>query len=108
GIICQIYDDRLARVYREINKPVIELFESRLQSEFPRILPDDVATGELAARHFIERGFRHFAFFGASGMLWSRERELGFPKEIERSLSTRAKNGNDSDRNFTISSYGTF
>ncbi len=47
-------------------------------------LPDDVATGELAARHFLERGFRHFAYFGASWMLWSREREAGFRGEIEQ------------------------
>jgi LacI family transcriptional regulator len=108
GIICQIYDDRLAKVYREINKPVVEIFESRAQSEFPRILPDDVATGELAARHFMERGFRHFAFFGASWMLWSREREQGFLGEIERTFRARAKSNGHSAHNFTFSSYGSF
>src|SRR5687768_4661306 len=56
GIIGQIYDDRLAKVYRDTGKPVVELFESRQTSEFPRVLPDDVATGEMAARHFLERG----------------------------------------------------
>jgi LacI family transcriptional regulator len=86
GIICQIYDDRLAKVYRNTGKPVIELFESRAKSEFTRILPDDVATGEVAARHFLERGFRHFAYFGAPWMLWSREREAGFRREIERTF----------------------
>ncbi len=29
GVICQVYDDRLARVYRDLNKPVVELFKSR-------------------------------------------------------------------------------
>src|SRR5262249_5444345 len=62
GIICQIYGDGLAKVYRDTGKPVVELFESRNQSEFPRILPDDVATGAMAARHFLDRGFRHFGF----------------------------------------------
>jgi LacI family transcriptional regulator len=89
GVICQIYDDRLANVYRQTRKPVVELFESRPVSEFPRILPDDVATGELAARHFLERGFRHFAFFGAPWMLWSGERETGFKREIERTFRER-------------------
>src|SRR5271170_4107145 len=42
GIICQIYDDRLANVYRQTGKPVVELFERRADVEFPRILPDDV------------------------------------------------------------------
>jgi LacI family transcriptional regulator len=89
GVICQIYDDRLANVYRQTRRPVVELFESRPESEFPRILPDDVATGELAARHFLERGFRHFAFFGAPWMLWSGEREQGFKREIDRTFRQR-------------------
>jgi len=108
GIICQIYDDRLAKVYRDTGKPVVELFESRSKSEFPRILPDDVATGELAARHFLERGFRHFAYFGAPWMLWSREREVGFHGEIEKTFRNRTEAGrSDDSRPFTFTSYGS-
>jgi LacI family transcriptional regulator len=109
GIICQIYDDRLASVYRNTGKPVIELFESRAESEFPRVLPDDVATGEVAARHFLERGFRHFAYFGAPWMLWSREREAGFRGEIERTFRARAETtGNIAIQSaFTFASYGS-
>jgi len=108
GIICQIYSDRLAKVYRDTGKPVVELFESRAKSEFPRILPDDVATGELAARHFLERGFRHFAYFGAPWMLWSREREAGFRAEIERAFRERAESGRANDSGpFTFKSYGS-
>lgn len=109
GIICQIYNDRLAKVYRETRRPVVELFESRTHSEFPRILPDDVATGELAARHFLERGFRHFGFFGAPWMLWSRERETGFRAEIERTFHARgrAAGGSNTQVNFTFTSYGS-
>jgi LacI family transcriptional regulator len=107
GIICQIYDDRLAHAYRQTGKPVVELFESRAHSEFPRILPDDVATGALAAKHFLERGFRHFGFFGAPWMIWSGEREQGFRGEIERTFRERAQaaNGNGS-KSFTFASYG--
>jgi LacI family transcriptional regulator len=107
GIICQIYDDRLARVYREAHKPVVELFESRSKSEFPRILPDDVATGALAASHFLERGFRHFAYFGAPWMLWSREREVGFHGEIEKAFQARQQSGRGDSRPFTFTSYGS-
>jgi LacI family transcriptional regulator, galactose operon repressor len=109
GIICQVYDDRLAKVYRATGKPVVELFESRVKSEFPRILPDDVAAGELAARHFLERGFRHYAYFGEPRMLWSREREAGFRGEIERAFRARARAAGAADNSggFTIASYGT-
>lgn len=109
GIICQIYDDRLARVYRETGKPVVELFESRGKSEFPRILPDDIATGEMAAKHFLERGFRHFAFFGAPWMRWSGEREVGFHREIRRAYQERdgAQENDHSRLNFTMTSYSS-
>jgi LacI family transcriptional regulator len=108
GIIAQIYDDRLAEVYRQANKPVVELFESRSHSEFSRILPDDVATGEMAAKHFLERGFKNFGFFGVNWMLWSREREIGFRLEIERTFRARAEAAGDSSlaKTFTFSSYG--
>lgn len=109
GIICQIYDDRLAKVYRQTGKPVVELFESRSASEFPRILPDDVATGEMAAEHFLERGFRHFGFFGAPWMRWSGEREAGFRRKIEQTFQARAQAAGDAELagSFTFASYGT-
>lgn len=91
GIIGQIYSSGLAPVYRATGKPVVELFESRRRSEFPRVLPDDIAAGEMAARHFLERGFVHFGYFGVSWMVWSREREAGFQRVLEKAFAERAK-----------------
>ena len=107
GIIGQIYDNRLARVYRATGKPVVELFESRAHSEFHRVLPDDVALGEMAAQHFLERGFRNFAFFGVPWMLWSREREQGYRDEIHRVLGAQPATPNDRRPRgqFTINSF---
>jgi LacI family transcriptional regulator len=108
GIIGQIYDDRLAKVYRDTGKPVVELFESRQDSEFPRVLPDDVATGAMAAKHFLERGFRHFAFFGVPWMLWSRERETGFRAEIERTFESRGSGSTRTEtKGHSFASYGS-
>ena len=108
GIICQIYSAKLANVYRQARKPVVELFESRIESEFPRILPDDLATGELAARHFLERGFKHFAFFGVPWMLWSRERGNAFRDTIQRAFRERAASeGNGAAAaEFSFASFG--
>lgn len=39
---------------------------------------DDYACGAMAARHFLERGFRHFAFLGIANSSFSDERQSGF------------------------------
>src|SRR3954466_3339920 len=41
GIIAQSHKDRLAKVYHAFARPIVELFESRAGSSFPKILPDD-------------------------------------------------------------------
>lgn len=58
---------------------------NRLKSNrVPRVVSDDFAVGELAARYFIERGFRSFAFVGMSENLgFSRLRGEGFANTVE-------------------------
>ncbi len=48
----------------------------------PRVVSDDFAVGKLAARHFLELGFRQFAFFGHTDTTVARERQLGFEKTL--------------------------
>ena len=104
GIICQIQEDRMATFYRNTRKPVVELFERDSRAHFPRILPDDDATGRLAAEHFLQRGFRHFGFFGDGAMPWVRAREAGFRREIERAFAARGGPGGGGGA-FTVSSF---
>jgi LacI family transcriptional regulator len=104
GIICQIQEDRMTKFYRGTGKPVVELFERDSRAHFPRILPDDQATGRLGADHFVRRGFRHFGFFGDGSMAWVRERETGFRREIERVFADRAESGAGNPE-FTFSSF---
>ena len=47
--------------------PIVEL-RAAVDLELPTVYCDDDAIGDLAVRHFMERGFRHFAFCGRSGM----------------------------------------
>ncbi len=42
------------------------------------IVSDHRAIGRMAARHLLERGFRHFAFCGYRDFFWSRQRAEGF------------------------------
>ena len=48
------------------------------------VVPDDREAGRMAARAFIESGFRHFGFAGVSGVFHSRLRREGF-EEVVRS-----------------------
>ena len=49
----------------------------------PNITADYIGTGRMAARFFIDRGFRNYGFFGFNDVCWSDERCEGFRREIE-------------------------
>ena len=49
----------------------------------PNITADYIGTGRMAARYYLERGFKHFGFFGFNHVCWSDERCEGFRKEVE-------------------------
>ena len=50
--------------------------------DIPNITGDYRRMGAMAARRFIARGFKEFAFFGNNGMCWSDERRDGFYDEL--------------------------
>src|SRR5581483_10988026 len=55
--------------------------ESVSGEKAPSVEADDIAVGVLAARHFLEKGFRYFGFVGVhSG--WSDQRREGFEQTI--------------------------
>ena len=63
---------------------VAQDFKKRFKN-IPNITADYIGTGQMAARYYLERGFRNFAFFGFNDVCWSDERCEGFRKEVERS-----------------------
>ena len=52
-------------------------------SMVPNVTGDYLGTGRMAARFFIDRGFRNFGFFGFNDVCWSDERCEGFRREVE-------------------------
>jgi LacI family transcriptional regulator len=77
GIIARIKDRAMADALLATKVPIVEL---RLEVDvgLPTVYCDDTAIGEQAVRHFMERGFRHFAFCGRRGARWSDLREDAF------------------------------
>ncbi len=50
----------------------------------PAIITDSAAIGRVAAEHFLDRGFQHFAYCGLDDFIWSRRRARYFAERIER------------------------
>ena len=61
---------------------VAQDFKKRFRT-IPNITADYIGTGRMAARFYIDRGFRNFGFFGFNEVCWSDERCEGFRREVE-------------------------
>jgi LacI family transcriptional regulator len=90
GIIGRIQTPQLARRISATRLPVIRIDLSAEQisqhggdSVVSEIRADSCAAGRLAAEHFLERGFRNFAFCGFEGRLWSDRRQEGFCERLQ-------------------------
>lgn len=57
-------------------------FKQRMNG-VPNITGNYIGTGQMAARYFVDRGFRNFGFFGLKDVCWSDERYEGYRKEIK-------------------------
>ena len=65
---------------------IIPVAQDYLQT-FPGIINitgDYMEAGRMAARYFIEKGVKHFAFYGLNGIVWSDGRRNGFMEAAAR------------------------
>jgi len=58
--------------------PCVALNCLNIPRNVPYVTTDSVAAGRVAAEHFIERGFRNFAYYSPSDIFWSGRRREGF------------------------------
>ena len=68
GIIARIENEELLQEIRQLDIPVVDLFEHRSTEGIPGIIPDNGSIAHLAADHLIERGLEHFAYCGLPGV----------------------------------------
>lgn len=78
GILTYIESRERAERLRQSRIPTVELFAYRQDNLLPLVAHDDLAVGRVAALHFVERHYRHFAFSGYAQTLWSERRYQGF------------------------------
>lgn len=86
GLICRSITPDFAVAVQQNGLPTVDLNARHGYLGIPRIGSDTEATGRMAARHLLERGFRHIAFCGFSDLLWSRERQRGVEQVASEQL----------------------
>ena len=82
GIIARIQSDEVSKKLSELKIPVVDVL-GVCKNRFPLVHVDDEAIAKLAALHFSERNFRHFAFYGIEGENWSMRRAASFRNACE-------------------------
>ena len=83
GFIARILDDRIAAAFAATGKPVVDVFFNACRPGFAVVDQNPVAIAQLAARHFITRRFKNFAFCGYDGILFSDARRTAFVHCLE-------------------------
>ena len=71
-------------ILKNLNIPVFLQNYNEENEYFSYIGGDYIETGRLAAKFFIRRGYRNFAFYGHNSFMWSFERAKGYLSEIEK------------------------
>ena len=85
GIISHVgYWNELADFIRASPVPRVELTHVRRDLGVPFVDGDNRAIGQIAARHFLERGYRNFAWFPFTNDLLNEERCQGFSDAVAK------------------------
>ncbi|MCC9607902.1 DNA-binding transcriptional regulator [Blastopirellula sp. JC732] len=70
------------RSLKNFSVPMVDLAESRPDIPLPRVTMDNVAIGKMGAQHFLDRGFRNFAFIHRWELGVSHRRGDSFAAEL--------------------------
>ena len=83
GRISYVLDAEQASHFKQQSIPTIAIPVLDVFSDLISIVGDWQTTGVLGANHFLERGFRHFAFCGYRDFIWSRKRCQAYCKALK-------------------------
>ena len=86
GVIAVITQEADAQVARELPFPVVNLSGTmKDRCGVPRVMVDHEEIGCVAARHFLAKGFRRFAYYGVADTYYGELRQLGFSRVLKES-----------------------
>lgn len=82
GVIARIENAEIGRVLSKLRVPIVDVSAARPLPKLPCFEIDEEAVGRIAARHFMERGFKNFAYCGNPRFVWSDLRGNHFMKFV--------------------------
>lgn len=82
GIIARIENESIAAALAATRLPVVDLSFGHLLARAPTFTTDNPGIARLAAQHFLERGFEHFAYCGRDEFIWARDRGAAFESAV--------------------------
>jgi len=85
GIIAWVETPKLAAVIQGLKIPAVDVRGSAAGCTLPLLDTENRTVANLAAEHFLQRGFRHFAFCGFVGANYSDKRSHWFQERLEHS-----------------------
>jgi LacI family transcriptional regulator len=83
GILAAINTDAEAACAEALSIPVVNISSALVRSPVPRSIVNNHAIGALAADHLVSKGFQAYAFYGLSGVQYSKDRHAGFEERLE-------------------------
>lgn len=82
GIIARITNHKSLRALMAHGVPIVDIANSYEHAGLPVVSNDDHLTGQMAGRHFVGKGFRHFAYVGTEEATWSKMRHEGLCRAV--------------------------
>jgi len=87
GVIALVDESTQLRFAQSLSLPIVNVSGklSPQETGLPTVICEDQQVGRMAAEHLLERGFGRFGFYGLEDTYYSRERQHGFQKVVEKS-----------------------
>jgi LacI family transcriptional regulator len=84
GAIAWVETPEMNAIVKKLKVPVVDVRGSAPGCRFPLVDTDNRAVANLVAEHFMERGFRYYAFCGFVGANYSDKRSQFFQERLRR------------------------
>jgi LacI family transcriptional regulator len=113
GVIARVGSVAMARELSALKVPVVNVSGIELaEGRFPRVSNDLEASALLAADHFKQRGFHHFAYFSLLGLSYVAKHQQAFIDAVSRvggdfaSFAVKPMAGAEPDWNLDLAKLG--